>query len=149
MPLNTYFQRNISVDNKLNLTSLTNATSSFQRALDEYDKDNSNEFVRDACIQRFEYCYDLSTKYIKRHLSLISENPAEINESSFQENIRKAYSSGLIENSWDQWWKYRDSRAATSHSYSEEKAIEVLEGLPAFNSELIFLIAQLQTIYEA
>ncbi len=54
----------------LDITSLKKAVESFARALNEYDKDESNEFVRDSCIQRFEYCYDLSSKMIKRHLKI-------------------------------------------------------------------------------
>ena len=150
-PLTLLIQKDDNVDNtdnKLNLTSLSNAIASFQRALDEYEKDNTNEFVRDACIQRFEYCYDLSAKYIKRHLSLISENPEEIKEISFQEVIRRAYTVGIIEHSWDQWWKYRDNRAATSRSYNEERAKEVVSGLLVFNNEVNFLLTQLKKSHE-
>jgi hypothetical protein len=53
-------------------------------ALTEYEKDKTNEFVRDSRIQRFEYCYELATKFIKRYWALISENPVEIKEPSFQ-----------------------------------------------------------------
>lgn len=133
----------------LDLSALATAVVSFGRALDEFKKDESNEFVRDSVIQRFEYCYDLSTKFIKRHLSLISDNPNAINEMSFQEIIREAYTKGILRNSWDTWWKYRDDRNATSHAYSEAKAIEVAGDVEAFLLEASYLVEQLKAEYEA
>lgn len=132
----------------LDLSVLVAAVASFGKALSEYQKDETNDFVRDSVIQRFEYCYDLSAKFIKRHLSLISDNPSAINEMSFQEIIREAYTKGILKNSWDTWWKYRDDRNATSHAYSEAKAIEVAEDVAFFLSEVTYLVAQLKAEYE-
>lgn len=133
---------------KLDLTSLAKALESFRLALDEYDKDRSNDFVRDSCIQRFEYCYDLATKMIRRHLSNISANPSAVNEMSFQETIREAYTKGVLKNSWDSWWKYRDDRNITSHGYDESKAIAVVADLKPFYAEIDHLLARLKEIYE-
>ena len=128
---------------KLNLSALTRATKTLKVALDEYQKDSSNEFVRDACIQRFEYCYDLSAKMIKRYLTVVAANPGEIQEMTFQNQIREAHTRGLVKNSWDQWWEYRDSRNKTSHGYDEETAIEITEGLPVFYQEVDYLLQRL------
>ncbi|MDA8576216.1 nucleotidyltransferase substrate binding protein [Candidatus Marinamargulisbacteria bacterium] len=128
---------------------LVSALTSFSKALDEYKKDESNDFIRDSVIQRFEFCYDLSVKFIKRHLSLISANPSAINEMSFQEIIREAYTKGILRNSWDTWWKYRDDRNATSHAYSEAKAIEVAGDVEAFLIEADYLVEHLKAKYEA
>ncbi len=132
----------------LNLTSLQKAVTSFHRALAEFEKDTDNEFVRDSCIQRFEYCYDLSTKMIKRHLSNISENPSAINEMTFQQVIREAYTKGVIKHSWDKWSEYRDDRNATSHGYDEERAKVVVASIVVFYEEVSFLLEQLQGFYE-
>lgn len=136
------------MNDNLNLTSLTKAVASFHRALDAFEKDTDNEFVRDSCIQRFEYCYDLSTKMIKRHLSNISENPSAINEMSFQQLIREAYTKGIINNSWDKWSEYRDDRNATSHGYDEERAKVVAASVIHFYGEVAYLLERLQGIYE-
>lgn len=133
----------------LDISVLVSALASFSKALDEYKKDKSNDFIRDSVIQRFEYCYDLSVKFIKRHLSLISDNPSAINEMSFQEIIREAYTKGILQNSWDTWWKYRDDRNTTSHAYSESTAIEVADDVEAFLIEAGYLVEQLKTEYEA
>ncbi|MBO1926482.1 nucleotidyltransferase substrate binding protein [Thiomicrorhabdus sp. 6S2-11] len=130
--------------NQLDLTVLSKAINSLSVALNEYKKDTSNEFVRDSCIQRFEYCYDLSAKFIKRYLALTSENPTEIKELSFQNLIRTAYGKGLLKNSWDEWWQYRDNRNVTSHGYDENKAIKVVTELPPFYQEMQYLLNSLQ-----
>jgi len=143
------FEGSNTMTDTLNLTSLQKAVTSFHRALDEFEKDTDNEFVRDSCIQRFEYCYDLSTKMIKRHLSNISENPSAINEMSFQQLIREGYTKGILKNSWDKWSEYRDDRNATSHGYDEERAKVVVASIVVFYEEVNFLLEQLQGFYEA
>ena len=133
----------------LDITSLTKAVESFAQALNEYDKDETNEFVRDSCIQRFEYCYDLSTKMIKRHLKNISENPGAIEQMPFQNIIRDAYTKGILKHSWDAWSEYREDRNATSHGYDEELAISIVSALIQPYQEFLFLKEKLVEIYEA
>ena len=115
------------MNEKLDVTVLTKALGTLGKALNEYEKDRSNDFVRDSCIQRFEYCYSLSTRFIERYLSLISRDPIEIEEMSFPNLIRTGYSKGILLNSWDQWINYREARNATSHAYNEDKAMAVDE----------------------
>ena len=61
---------------KLILESLQKAINALIKALNEYDN-NRNEFVKDACIQRFEFTYDLSQKTIRRYLENTEANPEE------------------------------------------------------------------------
>ena len=129
---------------KLILTSLIKAAEILDEALVEYDSDPSNSFVRDACIQRFEYCYDLASKFIRRHLEQVVDTPNEIDRLSFQDMIRMAFEKGLLKSSWDQWWRYRDNRNATSHGYNEKRANEVVSSLNDFNQELLYLLKVLK-----
>ena len=117
---------------QLDLTPFNKALTTLKRALNEREKDTSNEFVRDACIQRFEYCYDLATKTIKRHLKSTEDDPSAIEAMSAQDRIRRAYEIGILLNSWDKWWEYRDDRAATSHGYNEERATAIVHRSTAF-----------------
>ena len=123
----------------LDIQVLLRAVATLKRALDEFDRDNTNEFVRDACIQRFEYCYDLATKMIKRHLKLTEDDPSGIEAMTIQERIRRAYDVGILQNSWDRWWEFRDDRAATSHGYNLERALEIIAKIPAFYTEASYL----------
>jgi nucleotidyltransferase substrate binding protein (TIGR01987 family) len=133
---------------QIDLTSLAKAVESLYRALNEYQKDKSNEFVRDSCIQRFEYCYDLSTKMMKRYLAMIAESPGEIKSMTFQNLVREAYTKGISKNSWDRWWEYRDNRNKTSHGYDEKIAIEVVEKIGDFYQEAIFMVEALREANE-
>ena len=132
----------------LDIQVLLRAVATLKRALDEFDRDNTNEFVRDACIQRFEYCYDLATKMIKRHLKLTEDDPSGIEAMTIQERIRRAYDVGILQNSWDRWWEFRDDRAATSHGYNLERALEIIAKIPAFYTEANYLAEALSKIYE-
>ena len=128
----------------LDPSPLSNTLESLYKALDEYKKDESNEFVRDACIQRFEYCYSLSVKFIERYLALIAKDPIEIEEMSFQNLIRTGYSKGILQNSWDRWAVYRETRNITSHTYNKDKAMKALNILDLFHSEIAFFLDSLK-----
>lgn len=77
------------------------------------------------------------------------ENPGEIKEKSFQDVIRLAYTRGILKNSWDMWWEYRDNRNATSHGYDEKRAIEIISRIPTFYHEVAFLLDELRSRNEA
>lgn len=128
---------------KLELSSFEKALASLIEALAEFDRTQS-QFVKDACIQRFEYTYELAHKLLKRQLETMSPNPSEIDQMSFPDMIRSGAERGLLANGWDEWRRFRDARNATSHAYNEEKANEVFARIPAFRGEAAFLLARLQ-----
>ena len=128
---------------KLELSSFEKALALLDEALAEYDRTQS-QFVKDACIQRFEYTYELAHKLLKRQLEAMSATPAEIDQMSFPDMIRTGAERGLLANSWDKWKLFRDARNATSHAYNEKKANEVFERISAFRDEAAFLLARLQ-----
>ena len=133
---------------KLDFTSFSNAIDSLGDALNEYAKDETNSYVRDYCIQRFEYCYDMSKKILIKHLKSISDDPMEIDRTSLANNTRRAYSLGIIKHSWDEWDIYRENRNNTSHGYDEDVAISIVEQLPIFYKELVFLLNRLEEYNE-
>jgi len=135
-------------ENRLDLEPFRKATQTLERALNAYAADEENEFIRDACIQRFEYCYDLATKMIKRHLKITEDDPSAVEAMTAQDRIRRAYDIGIIPNSWDKWWEYRDDRAATSHGYTEERAKAIVEKLPVFYNEIRTLLDNLSALHE-
>jgi nucleotidyltransferase substrate binding protein (TIGR01987 family) len=134
---------------KLDIQVLSRAVATLGRALDEFARDNTNEFVRDACIQRFEYSYDMATKMIKRHLKLTEDDPSAVEAMTAQDRIRRAYDVGILLHSWDRWWAFRDDRAATSHGYNLERALEIIAKIPAFYTEVSHLAGELSKIYDA
>ena len=128
---------------KLDLSSLENAAASLQFALDE-QAERPNVFVRDACIQRFQYTYELTWKMLKRFLETTSANPVEIDEMSFQNLIRSGSEKGLLLHGWDIWADYQKARLTTSHDYNEKKALEVFNVIPAFLQEALYFLQKLQ-----
>ena len=69
----------------LDITSFEKALITLGEALEEHKKARTNALIRDACIQRFEYSYELSHKMLKRHLEATSANAAEIDKKWLEE----------------------------------------------------------------
>ena len=126
---------------KLDLSSFNKAIASFKIAIDEYNKDTKNFFVRDSVIQRFEYTYSLSLKMIKRYLENNEEN---VNEFSFNELIRTANEKGLLLGNLENWNNYRLKRNITSYTYDADKAQEIISIVDNFYNEVKFLYKELE-----
>ena len=129
---------------RLDVSSLIKAIASLDEALNEYGKNPKNRFVRDASIQRFEYTYELSYKMLKRYLEISEPNAEDIDQMSFPTLIRTASERGLVENGWDSWKVYRDARNITSHTYNEDKAVQVCLVIPDFLRDAKYLLLRLQ-----
>ena len=128
----------------LDISSLEKALSSLGAALTELQKGDANTFVRDATIQRFEFSYELAHKMLKRYLEMTESSVEEIDQMSFQTLIRTGAERGLLVNSWDVWSVYRNARNLTSHTYNEEKAIQVCQVIQDFYKDAIYLLDQLK-----
>ena len=126
---------------KLDLSSFNKAITSFKIAIDEYNKDTKNFFVRDSVIQRFEYTYSLSLKMIKRYLENNEEN---VNEFSFNELIRTANEKGLLLDNLENWNNYRLKRNITSYTYDADKAQEIISIVDNFCNEVKFVYKELE-----
>ena len=105
------------------------------------------EHLRDSCIQRFEYCYDLSIKFLDRHLKNIVDSPDEINKG-LPSLIGMAAEKGIVQNSWDLWKMYKDNRNKTSHGYDRAMSIEIVEQIPQFLEEAEYFLKKLEDYYE-
>lgn len=127
---------------KLNLTSLYQAITSLDAALQEHKKQN-NDFLRDSCIQRFEYTYELTWKILKRYLELSEPTGSLIDELSFSNLIRKGSEKGLLRSGWPSWKIFREARNATSHGYNQTKAQEVFAVIPDFYEEALYFYENL------
>jgi nucleotidyltransferase substrate binding protein (TIGR01987 family) len=129
---------------KLDVSSFRNAVASLEEALTEHHKDTDNRLIRDATIQRFEYTYELSHTMLKRYLEISEASAQNVDQMSFSNLIRTGSERGLLLNGWASWKQYRDARNMTSHTYDEDKAIQVCAIIPQFFSDAQFLLAQLQ-----
>lgn len=123
----------------LSIEPLEKALLSLEAALARQAENPLDDLIRDACIQRFEFTYELSHKMLKRFLEATSANPDEFDAMTFQDLIRTGNERSLLLSDWPVWKSYRSARAATSHTYDEQKAIEVLAMILPFVEEARFL----------
>jgi len=115
----------------LDFSPLEKALHSLRRGLVRADAAPNDEELRDACIQRFEYTFELCWKMLKRQLEEELPTPAEVDGYSFRQLIRTGAERGLLDDA-AAWFDYRERRNITSHTYDEEKAAKVFAALQAF-----------------
>lgn len=109
---------------KLDYSSLKNAVSSLQIAVERASAAREDDMLRDAVIQRFEYTYELCWKMLKRKLEQEAANPALIDQLSYKDLIRVGAEKGYIDDAFS-WFEYREARNITSHTYNLQKAEQV------------------------
>lgn len=128
----------------LDLTPLQSALASLRRALTRWQAtQEQDEELRDACIQRFEYTFELSWKMLARRLERDLADARSVDAMSFRELIRSGGERALVRDV-DAWMVFRDKRNITSHTYNAAKAAEVAAVLPSFADEAQALLTQLQ-----
>ncbi len=120
------------------------AIQRLEEGLARYRADTGDTQIRDGLVQRFEFTYELGHKVLKRYLEYASANPEQFDEMTFQDLIRTANEQGLLLGDWTDWRGFRDMRARTSHTYNEDVAVEVVEGIPRFVEEAVYLRDRLQ-----
>lgn len=123
----------------LDISALERAVERLREGLARYERDRSDDQIRDGLIQRFEFTYELAHKMLKRYLESVSPSPDEYDRMPFQDLIRSGSEQALLLGDWPAWRKYRDMRSKTSHTYDEAKALEVVAMIPAFLAEAAFL----------
>lgn len=128
----------------LNFSSYEKALGSLQRVLARSRTAPGDEDIRDACIQRFEYTYELAFKMLKRQLEQELASREELAQLPFKDVIRVGAERGLIAVP-ERWFDYRDKRNITSHTYDEDKAREVYTVLSDFVDDAADLLTRLKS----
>lgn len=96
-----------------------------------------HEGLAESVIQRFETCYDVLHKVLRRHLQEelgvpdVPTGPRPI--------FRLADENGLLASPFSQWDQYVAARIGTTHDYSGEKAQQALELVESFIDDAIGL----------
>jgi len=107
-------------------------TKALNRLKDACDQ-KENEFIRDATIRRFEFCFELAWKMLRARLLRDG-----IEAGSPRQVIREAISSHLLDDG-NRWSEMLLIRNQTSHTYDSALAMEVYrficdEGMTLFRS---------------
>lgn len=129
---------------KPNIAPLEQATQRLEEGLKRYLSDTSDDQIRDGLIQRFKFTYEQAHKALKRYLKFASANPEIIDQMTFQDVIRTGNEQHLLLGEWPDWRGYRELRAKTSHTDSEEMALVIVANIPRFLEEVIYLRDTLQ-----
>ncbi len=134
---------------KLDTSSLARAIEQMEQSLAYYHSDavqkdaGLTRQLRAAAIQAFEFSYELSWKMLKRYLEMTSPDPQDIESMSFKDLIRTGCERGLLLSDVQQWTQFRYERSITSHTYDEQKSIEVFKNIPSFLKDAQYLLASL------
>ena len=126
----------------LNIQSLINAHNSLDKGIKRAKQDTTDLEVRDACIQRFEYTFELAIKTIKRYIEMEMPISEHIDQLNYRDLLRIAYEIGLIQHV-EVWFTYREARNQTSHAYDQNKAEMVFQVAIDFLEKSRFLIKQI------
>ena len=132
-------------NDKPTILPLERAIQRLEEGLVRYRANTGDTQIRDGLVQRFEFTYELGHKVLKRYLEYASANPEQFDQMTFQDLIRTANEQGLLLGDWTDWRGFRDMRARTSHTYNEDVAVEVVEGIPRFVEEAVYLRDRLRS----
>jgi nucleotidyltransferase substrate binding protein (TIGR01987 family) len=128
----------------LDFQPLTKALASLDKALVRAKAAVADEELRDACIQRFEFSFELCWKMIKRTLVHGGESAADIDSLSKRGLFRTAFERGWIA-SPDAWFEYLTQRNQTSHTYDAAVAAAVAAVIPQFHADAVRLLHKLES----
>ncbi len=109
-------------------------------SLDEGVTQAKTDLEKAGAIQRFEYSYELSWKFLKRVLAYRG-----ISLNSPREVFRKAFQEQLIEDP-KKWFKFLNYRNLTVHTYNENTAEEIFAILPEFKNEMYKLKKKFESL---
>lgn len=120
---------------RLDLTNLENAADSLQAALKALDSCERESFsaeiretVKAGVVQNFEIMYEMGWKFMKRWLTE-KLGMAALEGLSRKELFRLAGENGFIDTVED-WILFHNLRNQTTHTYSSDRADEVLDASP-------------------
>ena len=95
------------------------------------------EALDESVIQRFEVCYDVLWKSLRRHL-IETEGFPDV-AASPRPVFRLSGETGVLVSPVERWMEYVNLRIGTAHDYSSEKAEAVLERVDDFIADAINL----------
>ena len=133
---------------KLNLTALINSFNTLKECYQDYSNEKNEKikgYIKDSCIQRFEYTYESAKKIMNKYLK--KEYDKTEKDLAINNIFREMFGLGLI-NNFENWTDYREKRNATFHEYNDKWTYPILEIIPQFIEDVDFLIKSLNEVLE-
>ncbi len=132
------------IDRTLDISIFERAVSKLGEILERYGLNKNDEAIRDAVIQRFEFTYSLALTTLKKYFAELAFITEDVSQMSFNDMIRTANQQNLLVSDLEKWSDYRKMRNMTSHTYDENIAKKVVEIIPDFYNEMLFLFNRLK-----
>ena len=120
----------------LDIQSLINAHEQLRQAL----KAAKNELEQVGAIQRFECCYELAWKTMKR---ILAYQGKEVNSPRVA--FREANAEGLIASA-ETWFEFLKWRNQSVHTYDHTLLHDIFKILPHFEQELTVFINHIKLL---
>jgi nucleotidyltransferase substrate binding protein (TIGR01987 family) len=92
------------------------------------------KLMRDAAIQRFEFCVELAWKVSVKSLGVVATSPKPA--------LREMFKAGLISD-FNTWFDYIEARNKSSHTYDENIAAEVYSHVEHFIDDARSLLSKI------
>ena len=130
---------------ELNLSVLKNSLSTLKECYQDLKSQNDEKikiYIKDSCIQRFEYTYEAAKKIMNKFLK--KEYDKNDSDLTINNIFREMYGLGLIEN-FENWVDYRQKRNLTSHEYDINLTYPIIDIIPNF-IDTEFLINKLESV---
>jgi nucleotidyltransferase substrate binding protein (TIGR01987 family) len=122
---------------------LDSKIATFEQALKTFNEalqlENPSELERDGAIQRFEYCFDLAWKAVKRYL----EKTGLLDLNSPRSVFVAAYAEGVIDDEVI-WSTIILKRNASVHTYNRQLAESLFSELPVYYNAMYNLLQRLK-----
>ena len=131
---------------ELSLINLENSFNTLKECYGDYcsQKDEKlKNYIKDSCIQRFEYTYEAAKKIMNKFLK--KEYDKNDSDLTINNIFREMYGLGLIEN-FENWVDYRQKRNLTSHEYDINLTYPIIDIIPNFINDTEFLINKLESV---
>ncbi len=133
---------------ELNLTALINSFNTLKECYQDYSNEKNEKikgYIKDSCIQRFEYTYESAKKIMNKYLK--KEYDKTEKDLAINNIFREMLGLGLL-NNFENWIDYREKRNVTSHEYNDKWTYPILEIIPQFIEDVDFLIKSLNEVLE-
>lgn len=131
---------------ELNLNVLKKSLETLKdcyKDLTEQKDEKIKTYIKDSCVQRFEYTYETAKKIMNKFLK--KEYDKQEKDLTINNIFREMFALGLIKN-FEHWAGYREKRNLTSHEYNIELTYPIIDIVPEFIEDVDFLTESLEKV---
>lgn len=131
---------------ELNLNVLKKSLATLKdcyKDLTEQKDEKIKTYIKDSCVQRFEYTYETAKKIMNKFLK--KEYDKQEKDLTINNIFREMFALGLIKN-FEHWAGYREKRNLTSHEYNIELTYPIIDIVPEFIEDVDFLTKSLEKV---